>query len=167
MTTMRAAVLDRLLELLAGHPNIATGSRHATRLLTHPTDELGRVGLEVVHGGDIRAVTTAPAGMTAPPHPLELRDDFALDLWVVVTRPGTGAVAARHRAGELLDAVVDTVRSFPRLDQEHHPTPELAGVAAVWVSSIDGPHCDIAQEGYLGMGRVEVTALAHLTTDPQ
>jgi hypothetical protein len=166
VTTMRAAVLDRLLELLAGHPNLATGRRDSTRLLTHPTAELGRVGLEVIHGGDIRAVTTEPAGMGGPPHPLDLRDDFALDLWVVVTRPGTGAAEARRRAGELLDAVVDTVRAFPRLDQEARPSAVLAGVAACWVSTIDGPHCDIAQEGYLGMGRVEVTTLAHLTTDP-
>lgn len=163
MTTTRVAVLDRVLELIAGHPNISTTKQNPTGLLSYPRPPI-TVGMETIHGGDIRAVIDEPAGFTGPPNSIEMRDDFALDLWVVVTRPGKSPEQARRRAGELVDAIVATVCAFPRLDRDQNPHAELAGVLAVWVSSIDGPHCDIGTEGYLGMARVELTALSIITT---
>lgn len=163
MSSVRVAAAERILDLIAGHENIETTEGRATRLTTHRVD-LG-VGVEVIHLGDIRAVDVKSHGFTGPEWSLEWRDTFEVGVWCVVTRPGDTADDARRRCGELVDAVMETITANKVLGRDTDPHPSLAGVAHAVPSDLDGPHSDLAQEGYLSVARIGITVVAQRLND--
>lgn len=158
MSSVRVAAAERILDLVADHASLDRAPGRATRISMHRVD-LG-VGVEVIHLGDIRAVEVEAHGFTGPEWSLEWRDTFEIDVWCVVTRPGSSAAEARARCGELVDAVMETVTANKVLGRDTDPTPLLAGVAHAVPSDLDGPHSDLAQEGYLSVARIGVTVVA-------
>jgi hypothetical protein len=155
----RAAAAARIVGLIATHPD----TQPAGVTVSDAFPRTFGVGREDIHLGDIRPRLLEPANLAGPP-PIgqDLHDEFAVDVWVVVSRPGDSGTDARARCGALLEAVVRAIAQHKVLNRGADPHPDLEPVLAAWVSAVDGPSADPVQEGYASMGRVEVHVIARL-----